>query len=91
MVHAAMAASIADPMATRTLTAVEQPGAPIAPRLYDLNPYDLISPETAEKAKKDLRGSVQPFEKAQFSERKSLDFASPKALILLPKAWIFLS
>ena len=51
MVHSAMVASIASPIVTRTLTAVEQPRAPIAHSIYDLNPDDLISPEAAEKDK----------------------------------------
>ncbi len=45
-VHTAMVASIASPIVTRTLTAVEQPCAPIAHPLCDL-----ISPEAVEKAK----------------------------------------
>jgi len=49
MVHSAMVASIVSPIVTRTPTAVEQPRAPIAHPHYDLNPYDLVSPETAEK------------------------------------------
>ena len=54
MVHSAMVASIASPIATRALTRRPpdcDPGAraPIAHPLYDLNPYDLIPPEAAEK------------------------------------------
>jgi hypothetical protein len=44
MAHSAMVASIASPIATRTLTAVKQARAQIAHPLYDL-----ISPEEAEK------------------------------------------
>ena len=44
-----MAASIASPIATRRPPAIEQPRATIAHPLYDLNPYDVISPATAEK------------------------------------------
>ena len=51
MVHSAMVASIASPIVTRTLTAVEQPRAPIAHSLYDPHPYDVISREAAEKEK----------------------------------------
>src|SRR5579863_8867151 len=51
MVHTAMAASIASAMVTRTLTAIEQPRASITHPPYDLNPYDVISPATAEKEK----------------------------------------
>jgi hypothetical protein len=79
MVHSAMVASIASPIVTRSLTAVDQPLAPIAHSLYDLNAYDPISPEAAEKESvaEWREGPAQPFEKARFAEGKSLDFPSP--------------
>jgi hypothetical protein len=69
MVHSAMVISIASPIVTRTVTAVE----PIVHFLYDLNPYDVISPEAAEKREM-ASGSAQPFEKARFAEGKSWIF-----------------
>jgi hypothetical protein len=84
MVHAAMVASIASPIVTGTLTAVEQPPAPIAHP-----PYDLISPEAPEK-REWREGPAQPFEKARFAEGKSLDFPSVRLGFSFPTAWIFL-
>jgi hypothetical protein len=62
----------------------------------DLNPYDLISPETAEK-ERNAQGPAQPFEKARFVARKDLGFcfpwlgfSLPQSLFSFPKAWIFL-
>jgi hypothetical protein len=91
MVHSAMVASIASPLVTRRLTAVEQPRAAIAHHLYGL-----ISAETAENDKMASR-PAQPFKKARFVEGKSLDFPSPgldfpslRLGFSFLKAWIFL-
>jgi hypothetical protein len=59
-----MVASIASPIVTRALTAVEQPHAPITHVLCDL-----ISPETAEN-ERIAQKPAQPFEKARFAEGK---------------------
>jgi len=84
MVHSAIAASVASPMATRTLTGVARPRAPIAHPLYAPNPYDVISPEPVEtdKMAKWREGPAQPFEKARSAEGKSLDF--PSGVIVNP-------
>src|SRR5271166_224203 len=80
MVHSAMVASIASPIATRTLIAVAQPRA-IAHSLYDLSPHVLISPEAAEKERWP-RGRRNPL--------KRLDSRKERAWILLPLTWILL-
>jgi hypothetical protein len=77
MVHTALVASIASPMVTRTLAAAGQPRARIAHSPYDLNPYDVISPEAAEKDKW-REGPAQPFEKARFAKGKG-DYNLDKA------------
>jgi hypothetical protein len=70
--------------------------APIAHLLYDLNLYDVISPEASEKTKW-RKGSAQALEKVRFAEGKTLDFAAPGLDFPSPglgffflKAWIFL-
>jgi len=89
----------ASPMVTRTLAAVAPGLRSAGTRANCTSPYDLISPEEAEKGKmaKWREGPAQPFEKAQFTEGKSFDFASPsldfpspRLGFSFPKAWIFL-
>jgi hypothetical protein len=79
MVHSALVASIASPTLRRTLTAVEQPRAPIAHPLCGLEPYDVVRQRRPMRTKiaKRPEESAQPFEKARFVEGKSLDFPSP--------------
>src|SRR5208282_3029181 len=112
MVHSAMVASI------RQSDCIENAGrrrppdcdpgarATIAHPLYDRNPHDLISPDTAEKERMAEwpRGRRNSLEMLDSRKGRSLDFASPgldfpsprlgfsfpKAWIFLPPAWIFL-
>jgi hypothetical protein len=76
MVHAAMLASIASSIVTRTPTAGDPPDCDPGARAPIEHPlHDLISPETVEKERM-ASGPPQPFEKARFAEGKSLDFPS---------------
>jgi hypothetical protein len=65
MVHSAMVASFRQSDGHENADAVERAHAPIARSHHDLNPYDLISPETQRRP-----GPAQPFEKARFAEGK---------------------
>src|SRR5208282_5256274 len=77
MVHTAVAASIASPMARRTLPGVEQSPARQLHILYMTLNAMLLFHQRRPKKKKWREGPTQPFEKARFAERNSLDFSSP--------------